>query len=39
MELMKVCKRCGGEYPCWCPHHDYVEVLDWILEFVRRCKG
>ena len=36
---MKVCKHCGGVYPCWCKNPFYIDVWDWIVEAIRRCRG
>ena len=39
MVQMRVCTKCGGQYPCWCGKPHYVNVWEWLFVYIMRCRG
>lgn len=34
--IIRVCKNCHGTEPCQCSNPEYINVLQWIYELMKR---
>ena len=35
-DVIKVCRNCHGVEPCQCGNKDYIEMVRWIYELMKK---
>ena len=36
--MIKVCKNCGGSFPCWCNKKEYINMENWIYDIIKKLR-
>ena len=35
-EIIKICKNCHGIYPCMCDKSEYIDMIKWVYDLMKR---